>query len=117
MTKTIKAMLIDPATRSVTPVEYHGDFREIYKHLNCDTFDVAYVTIDGHDLDIYVDDEGLFNPTHFFTGKGFHNPLAGRGLVFGRVDDEGENTSFPDGCNLADNIIFMSLSDIQRMFS
>jgi len=117
MSKITKAMLIDPVARTFTPVEYHGDFREIYTHLNCEAFDVAYATIDGHDVDIYVDDEGLYNPTHFFIGDGFPSPLAGRGLVFGRVDDEGDATDFPEGCNLADNITFLSMSDVQRMFA
>jgi len=43
--------------------------------------------------------------------------LAGRGLVFGKVDEEGDNTDFPEGCNLADNITFLSMSDVQRMFA
>jgi hypothetical protein len=117
MSKITKAMLIDPVTRTFTPVEYDGDFREIYRFLKCDAFDVAYATIDGHDVDIYVDDEGLYNPTHFFIGDGFPSPLAGRGLVFGRVDDEGDATDFPEGCKLDGNITFLSMSDVQRMFA
>ena len=112
MEKKTKAMLIDPEARTFTPVEYHGDFHEIYKHLKCETFDVAYATIDGHDLDIYVDDEGLYNPTFFFTADGFHSPLAGRGLVFGRVDDNGDETDFPEGCKLEGNVKFMDFIEV-----
>ena len=84
-----RAILIDPKERSFTEVEYNGDYKTIYPLLECETFDIAYTDVG----DIFVDDEGLINgKDYFFQIKGCPQPLAGRGLLFGPVDDDGEST-------------------------
>lgn len=87
------AVLIDPATRSITEVEYDGDYKSIYKLIGASCFDV--VRIDRDDT-IFVDDEGLLNGkgmrTGFFVYGNYPQPLAGKGLVLG-TDEEGESVS------------------------
>lgn len=85
----MKTILIDPETRSFTELEHDdSDYKNISLALNCDLFDVVRLK----DCDIYVDDEGLYNSDYFFIIDGIDQPLAGRGLVFGVVDEEGNNT-------------------------
>ena len=84
----MRTILINPEDKSFTEIEHDGDYKSIYKHLNCELFDVVRVD----DADIYVDDEGLYNNNYFFMFDGIGQPLAGRGLVFGVVDEEGNDT-------------------------
>ena len=92
----MKAYLIDSQARTVTETDYNGDYQHIYKLISVETFTV--VRVPGSDgfaglmSDcVFVDDEGLLNnPRHFFTLKGYPQPLAGNGLVLG-TDDEGES--------------------------
>lgn len=87
--RQMKTILIDPKERSFTEIEHdNSDYKNIARALGCDLFDVVRL----NDCDIYVDDEGLYNNDYFFIIDGIDQPLAGRGLVFGVVDDEGENT-------------------------
>lgn len=88
----IDGVLIDPATKEITPVQLEpGDLDRIYQLLDCDRFAVAWLN-DG--AVVYVDDEGLLKPNSFF----FHEPtgqfLAGRGLVLG--DDSSSSPLTPD---------------------
>lgn len=78
----MKAMLIDPNARKMTEVKYSGDYRDIYKLIGADTFDVARINDEGDG--IYIDDNGLENPVYNFIGiKGYPQPLAGKGLLLG----------------------------------
>lgn len=86
----IRAILIDPAVRSITEVEYDGEWRSIpEKHLQCDVFDAVTADIGT----IFVDDEGLYNETYdYCLIEGIPQPLAGRLLLFGPTDEEGDAT-------------------------
>lgn len=85
----MRVILIDPKERSFTELEHdNSDYKNISKALGCDLFDVVRL----NDCDIYVDDEGLYNNDFFFVIDGIEQPLAGRGLVFGVVDEEGNDT-------------------------
>jgi len=88
----MKAYLIDPVTRTVTEVEYSGDYQQIYKLIDCDTF--TCVDLNEHADTVFVDDEGLINGkcTEFFLLRNYHQPLAGKGLVLG-TNDEGDSVS------------------------
>lgn len=103
----MKAYLIDPSNRSVTEVEYTGNYRNINTHLSGEGFDVQYFTAvytavikeDGtpdhtKPMDVFVDDEGLINenPFGWFTIKGYGGLLRGKGLVLGH-NDEGDSVS------------------------
>lgn len=86
------AYLIDPFTRTITQVEYSGDYQEIYRLIGCDTFTCADINEYGDT--VFVDDEGLINgkPQEFFLVADYPQPLAGKGLVLG-TDQEGESVS------------------------
>ncbi len=87
----MKAYVIDPINRQVYEVDYSGDYRQIYQHIDADTFDV--VTINKHGDALFVDDEGLFKENqHFFFIQGYPQPLAGKALVLGTTR-EGESVS------------------------
>lgn len=85
----MNAYLIDPFEKTLTEVEYNGDFREICRLIDAQVFDLA--RLPNGDA-IYVDDEGLFKRNEFFKHKGYGNPLAGKGLVLG-CDEQGDSTS------------------------
>jgi len=57
----MKAILINPFNQTITEVEYSGDYKEIYKLIECSTFDC--VNIDD-DNTLFVDDEGLLYETN-----------------------------------------------------
>lgn len=108
----MRTILIDPTERSFTEVEYDGDYKSIYTHLGCDTFDVVY----AKEGDIYVDDEGLFKEDQkFFWLEGIPQPLAGRGLVFGPVDEEGNSTEATVSIDeLEKKVRFLNRSDLRN---
>lgn len=86
----MKAILINAKTKEVKEIEIGKDYKEIYKHLECQYFTIG-TYLDKQDA-IFVDDEGLMNGTdEFFTFEGAHQPFAGNGLIMGS-DDEGEST-------------------------
>lgn len=89
----MKAILVDPFARTITEVEYTGDYTNIYEHIQAQAFDVVRINRKGDA--IFVDDEGLINGNEnqqFFGWIGYVNPIAGRGLILG-TDDEGESIS------------------------
>ncbi len=106
----MKAYLIDPFEKSITEVEYSGDFNDIYKLINADLFDVAYI---DDKLGVFVDDEGLFKDNQAFFQVGYAI-LAGYGLVLG-TDDEGNSIS-PDISlkALANKVRFLTREEVMR---
>lgn len=66
----MKAFRIDPLNKKITEVEYNGDYKQIYNHINANTFDVATLYDNGDGA--YIDDEGLFvENQHFWIHKTF----------------------------------------------
>lgn len=91
------AILIDPATQTVSAVDYSGDFHQIYEHIQASTFDIVRADRVGyHFIDLYVDDEGLLAepPKPLFEFAGYQQPLAGRTLVLGG-NPEGDSMACP----------------------
>lgn len=88
----MNAYLIDPFARTITTVEYSGDYKQIYDLIGADCFDLARINREGDA--IFVDDEGLIRDTEqaFFLHADYPNPLAGKGLVLGS-DSEGESVA------------------------
>lgn len=86
----MRAILIDPFTKTVTEVETEGGLHDIYKLIGCDTIDAVYLADGKHN--IFVDDNGLtYNePLPVYQWQGYPQPLAGRGLLMG-YNDEGNN--------------------------
>jgi hypothetical protein len=106
----MKAFLINPFDKTVSEVDYSGDYKDIYKLINAELFDVVY--IDGNNA-IYVDDEGLFKNEQAFFQVGYAM-LAGYGLVLG-TDDEGESISPAISLkDLAKKVTFLSKEEVMR---
>ena len=85
----MQALLIDPAERTVSPVQLDGgNIDRMQQLIGCETFTAAYLP---NGDTIYVDDEGLFKQTSFFLIEGITQPLAGKGLLMGS-DDQGNST-------------------------
>lgn len=85
----MKAILIDPYTKTVTEVDHNGDYRQIYTFIDAQGFDV--VGIDERNA-IYVDGEGLYTQNKFFAWQGYHEKLPGKGLILG-TDRQGETVA------------------------
>jgi len=87
----MRAILIDPFTQTIEEVDYSGDYKDIYGLIQCDLFTTVYLPNTSDDT-LFVDDEGLYvENQRFFKIDGFHQPLAGCGLLLG-TDKEGEST-------------------------
>lgn len=87
MPEPIRAYLIDPFNETVSEVKYSGDYQDIYKLIDCETF--TCVELNEHGDTVFVDDEGLVNGRYqdFFKLRGYPSPLAGKGLVLGTNED------------------------------
>lgn len=86
----MRGVLIDSTHRTVTDVDYSGDYKDIYKLIGCSCFTLVRNLPDGDE--VFVDDEGLLKLTGdspFFTLPWYPAPLAGNGLILS-ADDEGE---------------------------
>ena len=93
----MRAILINPEDKTVTEVDYSGDYKDIYKLIGCSTFDVVRTSTSSDG--IYIDDEGLYAPIQFkwqFTFDNAYEPikLVNKGLVLG-CNDEGDSVA-PD---------------------
>jgi hypothetical protein len=98
----MRAILIDPFERTVTEVEWSGNFRDAqkgaYKLMQCDLIDVVYFDSPWINVNMFVDDEGLFKqelafflPLHSRAGQ----PIVGRALLVGPPDNQGDSTACP----------------------
>ena len=85
----MRGILIDPTARSVTEVDYSGDYKQIYKLCNFDLFECAQID-EEHTL--FIDEEGLLkNNSDFFRIVGDPpRSFAGKGQVLG-LNYEGES--------------------------
>jgi hypothetical protein len=89
MAKPCTAILINATERTVTEVQWNGDYKQIYELIGVDCFDVARINNKGDG--IFVDDEGLYKDEQvFFQYEDYPSPLAGNGLVLG-CDYQGES--------------------------
>lgn len=90
----MKAVLINAAERTVTDVDFDGDWREISKLIDCRLFTVVGGLPDGDDL--FVDDEGLLTAdeqTTYFKLPWYPTPLCGSGLILGCDTSTGDSTA------------------------
>ena len=87
-----KGFLIDPYTGTITEtiIDSTKGLDDYYSQLGCRSFDIA--NIDPNN-DVYIDDEGMFNNTMFFSIEGYYQPLAGKGIVMGFEAETGESIS------------------------
>jgi hypothetical protein len=95
----MQAYFIDSANKTITDVEYDGDYKNISKMIGCDIFTVINLNEDGDAL--FIDDEGHLkdqDSQNYFWFDGYPTMLAGNGLVLG-TDVEGESI---EPCRLID---------------
>ena len=109
----MRTLLIDPKEKTITEHEHNGDWQTIAPTIDAYNFDVIFTDYG----DIYVDDEGLMNsPEHFWVLYGLQ-PIAGKALVFGNTDDEGDSTpAFATAAELQEKIRFLTVDDVREMF-
>lgn len=103
----MRAILIDPEAKTITEVEYTGDYKNIYEHIGADCF--TAVGIDHYENEdretIFVDDEGLYRePQYFFIWQGYDQPLAGKGLILG-TNAEGESVATSYGLDYVKSMV------------
>lgn len=82
----LRALLIDPFTKTITEttVSKHDDslLQDMYRLIGCDTVEVVRYQVQGVEVDIWVDEEGLFKADQkYFLPYAHPQGLAGKGLV------------------------------------
>lgn len=76
-------------------------YKDYYKHICCDSFDIVRTEWDGEDISIYLDDEGLLKPQNYGRlVEGYPQPLFGNLVITGGVDAEGDTLPLPDKFNV-----------------
>jgi hypothetical protein len=88
----MRGILIDPTAKSVTEVDFTGDYKQIYKLCGFGYFE-CFEIAPGHTL--FVDEEGLLKENNDFFQvnvkiSALPHSFAGKGLVLG-LDDSGES--------------------------
>ena len=93
--KTIKVLLIDPATRTVTPIEIETGIQAIYKAMDCNMFE-APVEFPNGDV-LYCDEEGKLNREKLIGGftysEGWNDIIMNKALVIGTNPRTGDSTN------------------------
>ena len=87
----MEAYFIDSENKTVSMIDYDGDWRSIKQIVGCDMFTVLNLNEEGDSL--FIDDEGLIidqENQNYFWFEGYPTMLAGNGLVLG-TDKEGES--------------------------
>ena len=85
------------------------NYKDYYKHLECNCFDVVMVKWQEHDISIFVDDEGMLKKGNLGRiVKGYNIPLFGNMVICGGVDEEGETLPLPEDFNLLNINAFIS---------
>lgn len=94
----MRAILIDPTTKTVSETEYSGDYHDITKLIAAESGLFTVVRLSSSHV-MYVDDEGLLvnpNPNGYFRLEGYPTILAGKGLIVGSTPDGNDvETSIP----------------------
>lgn len=95
--KPAKGILINPQDRSITEVEWNGDYKHIQELIEADCFDVCRVDLNNM---CFVDDEGLINGKAgevgmiAWVGKNGTAFLAGKILLLGTIGEHTVSTNW-----------------------
>jgi hypothetical protein len=104
MTDIFRALLVDPAERSVTAITFGVDdttgWRKLIGVGPDDSLDHAIIRHDPLNpvtLCVFVEGFGYYRqpPPAWWRFEGYQNPLAGRSIVYA-VDERGETVDVPD---------------------
>ena len=100
---------IDENGMQLWTLEDIAGYKDYYKHLEAELFDVVMVEYKGHNLSVFIDDEGLYKADNFGRNvAGYDSPLFGHLVVTGDVDAEGETLALPTELSLIDMMDFSS---------
>lgn len=96
----MRALLIDPTTKSVEEIDYRPGPKAAAKAINAASGLICVGAYLPHDNVMFVDDEGRLvnpNPNGYFTLRGFESTVfCGKGLVVGTNERTGDDAP----CNL-----------------
>jgi hypothetical protein len=107
----MRAILIDPFTRSISEVDTAASLDDIYSLLDIDTLTV--VKYDPNNA-LFLDDEGLLKDKasqEYFWLNGCVQPFAGRGLLIGDSYGDNRATSL-DVAEVRENVRFLDKEEI-----
>lgn len=105
----MRAILIDPSTKTITEVEYElkgddGGYYAMRALVAPPTGLIECVRL-SKEVDLFIDEEGLLcngpHPYGYFKIGTFPQVLAGRGLLVGAPDYEGNCTGLPADLTVA----------------
>jgi len=95
-----------------------SDYKDYYKLIgnDCTSFDVVRVTWKGHNLSLFVDDEGLLKSGNLGRDVIYDDTLPeeyvtrlfGTIVITGDVDEEGETLNVPRDITLIDLVSMIS---------
>lgn len=91
----MKAILIDPATQTITEIELEKGIDAIYKAMNCQMFECPVEFKNGDVL--YCDEEGKLNAERLIGGftypKAWNDIIMNKALVIGTNPKTGDSKS------------------------
>lgn len=86
----MRCILIDPYRQTVRALDNAGELKDIREALALgENQDLGHCGL-GSGVIMYIDDEGLFRSSqrYFFLPSYHHEPIPGRGLIYGLVGPE-----------------------------
>ncbi len=89
----MKALFIDPIDQTIRTLSYDGDYKSIYRILDCRTFECVY-PFNNEDT-VFIDEEGLLKESNFAfdilgSNELWNRTYLGSAMILG-ADDEGES--------------------------
>lgn len=110
----MKAIFINSAAQTVTPVDFTGNYKDIQRKLGVRTFTVL-TTAKGDSC--YADDEGLLNETQYFFQcvAIYPHPIAGNALILG-CDDEGDDVDCKSTVDDLGEIKFFTKDEVAKFY-
>ena len=98
----MRAIQLVSETSELNEVQVNN-YKDYYKLLNAELFDVVMVRWKGVDISIYVDEEGMLKSKNLGRSvKGYPNPLFGNMVICGGVDVEGNTLDLPESITIED---------------
>jgi len=80
-----------------------NDYKDYYKLLDAELFDVVMVRWDEINISIFVDDEGMLKSNNLGREvHGYPEPLFGNMVICGGVDIEGNTLDLPENITIED---------------
>lgn len=87
----MKAILIDAKNKTITEIDYSGNYKDIYKLLDISMFECQNLpSRNGQGNDIFIDEEGTLGEIECGFRYANNCPTAGSGLVLGLNFNNGE---------------------------